>query len=574
MLEARADALEAGVLEDWRGRVARAQRHLGWTNAASVIRQHRAGVSLALSAPCDQLYTATEVNEWALCASLAGRNPIRWQWLEQALAQSQPDVGEPAVLEQSAALARLTRIASAASRPALRAIVEAARRREMPVVLDDETLTLGIGAGSRSWLLAAVPDRSDEIPWAQLHAVPTALVTGSNGKTTTVRLIAACAEAHGLASGYSCTDGVFVGGEQLEAGDYSGPVGARTVLRNPGVEAAVLETARGGILRRGLATSSAEVAIVTNVSADHFGEYGIDDLAALAQAKLVVRHALGPKGLLVLNADDRTLVACSAAVDSTIGWFALDADEPRLAAHRERGGAVCGVREGRLQASFAGTEFDLGAITAMPLSVTGSATYNVANLAGAALCALAFGVPARTIAAVYASFGGRVEDNLGRLMRLELGGVQILLDYAHNPAGLSGILEVAGHLRKRGRLGLLLGHAGNRADEDLQKLASVAAAADPDLVVVKEIDGYRRGRREGEVAGILRAALLGGGLTESATPVRLLELEAARYALEWARPGDLLVLLVHSLAARAAVTELLQRLHSGRWQAGQPLPAE
>ena len=139
----------------------------------------------------------------------------------------------------------------------------------------------------------------------ELRNVPTAIVTGSNGKTTTVRLLAACARAHGWRDGYNCTDGLFIAGEQIESGDYSGPVGTRTVLRDSRVEAAILETARGGILRRGLAAQRARVAVVTNVSADHFGEYGIDDLAGLADTKLVVASTIDDTGLLVLNADDR-----------------------------------------------------------------------------------------------------------------------------------------------------------------------------------------------------------------------------------------------------------------------------
>ena len=156
--------------------------------------------------------------------------------------------------------------------------------------------------------LGSLPFVAD-VPWSDLHDVPTALVTGSNGKTTTVRLIAACLRAAGHRPGYSCTDGLFIAGETVDSGDYSGPVGARTVLRERRVDAAVLETARGGILRRGLAVSRAKAAVVTNVSADHLGEYGIDDVGALADVKLTVASVVGATGLLVLNADDAMLRA-------------------------------------------------------------------------------------------------------------------------------------------------------------------------------------------------------------------------------------------------------------------------
>jgi UDP-N-acetylmuramyl tripeptide synthase len=193
----------------------------------------------------------------------------------------------------------------------------------------------------------------------------------------------------------------------------------------------------------------------------------------------------------------------------------------------------------------------------MPLSVGGSARYNIANLAGAALIAAELGVPPALIASVFARFGASVGDNFGRMMRFERDGVRILVDYAHNIEGLRGLLEVAEHLRGSGRLGTLLGHAGNRQDAEIEALARVAAGFHPALVVVKENEAHLRGRPPGEIPRIIRAALLQAGLPESALTVRMSELEAVRCALEWARPGDVLALPVHSAAARAAVLELL-----------------
>jgi cyanophycin synthetase len=337
------------------------------------------------------------------------------------------------------------------------------------------------------------------------------------------------------------------------------------VLRERRAQAAIVETARGGILRRGIALSQAQVALVTNVSPDHFGEYGIDDLAALADVKLSVASLVPPGGLLVLNADDAQLVGKAPGLTQRfsrcppLGWFALDADVALLREHRARGGSTCGVRGGRLSLSHAGAEHDLGPIAAMPLTVAGSATYNIANLAGAALAAAALGVPPATIAAVVARFGADAADNFGRLMRFERGGVRVLLDYAHNPEGLRGLLNVAEHLRGgTGRLGLLLGHAGNRQDTEIEELARAAAQFRPALVVVKENEAQLRGREPGEVPRLIRAALLRAGLPQAALVVRMSETEAARCALEWARPGDVLALPVHSAAARTAVLALLE----------------
>jgi len=201
----------------------------------------------------------------------------------------------------------------------------------------------------------------------------------------------------------------------------------------------------------------------------------------------------------------------------------------------------------------------LGSLAAMPLTAGGVATYNVANLAGAALAASALGIPASTVAAVFARFGDSPADNPGRLMRFEIGGVHVLVDYAHNAEGLRGFLTVARHLRRgAGRLALLLGQAGNRKNADIEQLVRVAAEFHPDLVVVKENESQLRGRAPGEVPQLIHAELKRLGLPESALPMAGSELEAVHAALAWARPGDVLALPIHSAAARSAVVALLE----------------
>ena len=504
-----------------------------------------------------------------MCAALYERDPSHWGGLKDSLAVAVASAGThsaeayPPEIEDEAALARLEHLAAAERRPHLRALADAAQSRALSWLLDDDAVSFGGGSGSRRYSLTALPFVAD-VPWDELHEVPTALVTGSNGKTTTVRLIAACLAAAGRRTGLSCTDGLFVGGELLEAGDYSGPVGARTILRDARVEAAVLETARGGILRRGLAVARADAAVVTNVSTDHFGEYGIHDLDGLADAKLTVVSIVPPTGRLVLNADDPLLLRKAEQLPARFGrlppvaWFALDADHAWLRRVRETGGASCGVRDGHLLLGVGGVERDLGPIARMPITLEGRASHNVSNLAAAALAAEALGVGCERIASAFARFGTDPADNAGRLMRFEVGGVQVLVDYAHNPDGLAASLRLARDLGAgRGRLGMLLGHAGNREDADLERIAAVVARHNPDLVVVKELEGYLRGRAPGEVPRIIRAALLRLGLADTAVPLRENEVEAARCALDWARPGDVLLLLVHSLAARAAVVEML-----------------
>jgi UDP-N-acetylmuramyl tripeptide synthase len=529
------------LLRDWRGRVQAMRAALGWDGDGAIVAEaFDAGAALAIAAPRERLFAATELNEWAWQGAAA-----------EALGLPLPMApGHPATLDFDSALLTLRCLEAAEARPALDGLVRAAMQRGLPVYEDDELVTVGAGAHGRTWPLAEVPGET-AVDFAALAAIPTALVTGSNGKTTTVRLLAAIAAQAGRVPGFNCTDGVFVDGERLESGDWSGPAGARRVLRDPRVDCAVLETARGGLLRRGLAVAHADAAIVTNVSEDHFGEYGIHSLAQLARAKLVVARALGPQGILVLNADDEVLSSAATDCPGRRAWFALDDGHPRLAAARAAGEATCAPREGRLWLCAGAQESDLGAVADMPLSIGGVAGYNIANAAGAALLAHALGFDASAIAATLARFGSRHADNPGRLQRWQRGGVEVLLDYAHNPDGLRGLLAIArGLLEPGGRLGLLLGQAGNREDEAIRALARSAAEGRPERVLLKDLPGYLRGRAPGEVPALLHEELRRAGLPETQLRMVLSEVDAARQLLAWARPGDVLVLPVHGAASR------------------------
>ena len=558
VLETTGIAIDQALLGAWRERVRKMCAALGWPDAAVVAHLHASGASLAFAAPLDQLLCATEVNEWAWLASLHGEGVFHAP-------------GHAAAWDEASALHTLRACARAEGDPGLIELVDAARARGLTALIDDATLSFGVGSGSRAWPLAALPPSAQEIEWDALHDAPIALVTGSNGKTTTTRLLAACMRAHGWHTAYTCTDGVFVDGNTIAAGDYSGPAGARTALRAPGVDAAVLETARGGLLRRGLAVQHANVAIVTNISDDHFGEYGVHDLDDLAAAKLIVARALGTRGTLVLNAADALLVRHAAGIESEMAWFALDADAAMLVAHRARGGTTCGVRDGRLYLHRGGQDHDLGVIAAMPLSFGGKARYNIANLAAAALAASALGIAPGLLRDVLARFGAAREDNPGRLQRWQLDGVSVFLDYAHNPDGLRGLLDLAAP-PSGGRRGLLLGQAGNRGDAEIRELAAIAASVEPDFVVLKDVGGMLRGRAPGEVPALLRDELARRGVHGTRVAEHLDEYEAVQAMLAWARAGDTLVLPVHGGTARPKVVALLDALQARGWRAGTPLP--
>ncbi len=520
---------------------------LGWRDVELISHVHSAITSLVISAPLDQLFTATEVNEWAWLSTVAKFNPELN--IFNATADRPNDVGDIAT-----AMARLSKQSAEEHNPPLMDLAAAAAKHQRTLLVDEEMVSIGGGVGSVSYPLDALPP-ADQIDWARVREIPTGLVTGSNGKTTTVRLIAAMARASQLSPGYSCTEGVFVDGEQLAAGDYSGPAGARTVLRDLRVDCAILETARGGMLRRGLAITHARVAVVTNVSADHFGEYGVDSLEDLADAKLIVAKSLDERGTLVTNADDPVLVRRSEHLWSKLALFAGDYQHALLQKKRQQGGRVCGVENGKLKLFHHQIEHDLGEIDAMPLTVNGSAAYNIANISAAVLAASVLGFSPTIVARVLSTFGRTRFDNPGRLERWEIHGVQIFVDYAHNPAGLAGLLTVANRMRTpmAGRLGLLLGQAGNREDEDIEALAKTAASFTPDLILLKDIGGMLRGREAGEVPAMLRTALLAAGVKCNQIAICESELEAAKQLVTWAKPGDAVVLPMHNVEARSSM---------------------
>ena len=569
--------------ERWRDSVTALRRALGWADAPAIIRRHAGGTLLAIAAPIDALFTATEVNEWA------------WENASRIFEPNTPVAINPVTgrpFDQlhllgenfSAVVAAFNARATAEINPRLVALRAAALHHSVSVFADDHDVSLGAGAGSRTWPLTELPEAAS-VPWSALHDIPKALVTGSNGKTTTVRLLAALIAASDAKYtgkvGYSSTEGVMIGKERAGEGDYSGPAGARLVLRDPRVEAAVLETARGGILRRGLAVETADVAIVTNISADHFGEYGIDSLVDLAEVKLVAAHALGTEGTLVLNADDPVLLARAANQVCQVALFAHNDAHPALVAHRVAGGSTCGLGDEQLWLTHQGERTSLGNIREMPLTLNGAAIYNVANISGAVLAAAALGVSINVITAIIKQFGSSRSDNPGRLERWTLPDITVLIDYAHNPGGLAMLLAGCYSIRldqvsrsgAAGRIGLLLGQAGNRRDEAIDELARTAAKFEPHYIVIKEIAGMLRGREVGEVPALLKNSLLAAGYPAENIYLVSDEVEAARHLLRWAQAGDVLVLPVHQSASRKALTDLLDEMEACHWHAGMRLPA-
>jgi cyanophycin synthetase len=486
-------------------------------------RTHNGGVVFAFEAPLDLLLPYADLAEIAAFAVCGLALPEDW----------------------TAVLERAFRVAQSS---ALVLLEREAQARGAAFLWDDEFVTLGLGTRSETYPVSALPDVA-RVAWQQLGRIPVALVTGTNGKTTTTRLLAHLSRMQYTRVGVCSTDGVAIGQEQAEQGDWTGPSAARRVLCDKTVDCAVLETARGGILRRGLAFRDYDVGVVTQVARDHLGSYGIDDLDAMAQVKGTVLEYVRPDGDAVLNACDPKLRALGPTLGARLACFAdLDAcvgDQRELvlaylAAHQNAGGRAALARDGELVFTGA-TEEKLIKVDIIPITFGGAARYNVENALAAALAADALGVPRAAIRAGLLSF--TAGDNPGRGELYQVSGKWLLVDFGHNAEGVSAVLALARTLATRAG-GLLhavvAGSPGDRATEDIHALGLAIEAAKPERVIVRELTDYLRGRQSGEVPAIIRGALL-------RTPMSLApsEVAAIEDALSSAGPNDVVVLLAH-----------------------------
>jgi cyanophycin synthetase len=398
------------------------------------------------------------------------------------------------------------------------------------------------------------------------RTIPVVAVTGTNGKTTTTRLVARILRGTGRKVGWTSTVGVFIEGENVLEGDYTGPAGAWRVLREPGLDIAVLETARGGILLRGMACQSNDVGVMTNISGDHLGLHGIHTVEALAEVKGVVLRTTRPSGWVVLNADDPLVRGQAAGLHASIIWVTQDAENATVAAHRHSGGRAVLAEEGWLIDARGEHAQRIARLDELPITFGGQARHMIENVLCATGVALALGLSNAEIAAGLRDFGADADDNPGRLHVYDLDGATVVLDYAHNEVGLTHLLRLArGYLRDGGRLTAIVGTAGDRTDEALRALGRIAAEQS-DHVVVKETRRYLRGR-----AGVdeMTALYLEGVEAGGAPPHTVAgdEPEALEIALRGLQPGDVVAMMCIESAteSRARLEELGGTAKAGRW---------
>ena len=384
--------------------------------------------------------------------------------------------------------------------------------------------------------------------------VPLVAVTGTNGKTTTVRLCAHMLKIHGRCVGMSCTDGLYVNDRRYDTGDCSGPKSARALLLNPQVDACVLETARGGILREGLAFDKCDVAIVTNIGGgDHLGMNGIRTSEQLAEVKRVVVQNVANTGFAVLNAADSLTAAMAEQCPGSVIFFAHDGRHPTMAAHRNQGGRMVYVKEGAITAAEGDREYRLVDVAAVPLTQVGRARFQIENAMAATAAAWGLGVPWDTIRAGLMSFVNDVQHAPGRFNVLTYAGATLVVDYGHNPDALLALVDTVERMPNK-RRHAMISAAGDRRDIDIVRQTEILGGSFDEVILFE--DQCNRGRPDGEVMGLLRKGLTNARRTAKVTEIRG-EFLAIETCLNRLRPGDLALLLIDQVEASL---EFIQRL--------------
>ncbi len=387
--------------------------------------------------------------------------------------------------------------------------------------------------------------------------IPTVAVTGTNGKTTTARLIAHLFTAQGLRVGMTNTDGVYVNGRQIDSGDCSGPKSARNVLLHPEVDAAVFETARGGILREGLGFDRCQVAVVTNIGAgDHLGLNYITTVEDLAVLKRVIVQNVATTGYAVLNATDPIVAAMASSCPGKIIYFAADRHHPVMATHRAQGHRTVYV-DGDSIVAAEGSWRETIHLRDVPITRNGKIGFQVENVMASVAAAWGAGLPWQTIRRGLSGFVNDSDNAPGRFNVMDFKGATVIADYGHNPDAMRALVQAVEALPAK-RRSVVISGAGDRRDEDIREQTVILGAAFDDVILYQ--DAAQRGRGDGEVMALLREGLAGAVRTQHVEEIRG-EFIAIDAALDRLQPGDLCLVLVDQV--EEALAHLARRIAEG-----------
>jgi len=528
-----ADIDKHKVVNVWQSWVAKLLAEFGWQQQTTY-RLHSEGANLALSAPIDALYCACDLAElaWHCCvAELIGETTPDWL---QRLSELREELAEEL-------------------NPELISLMHEAHKHGVSCIVDDDEVSLGMGKSSHTWPSRALPKLAD-IQWQQYQDIPRVFVTGTNGKSTSVRLASHIAKAAGYVAGVTSTDFIRVGEHIIDTGDYSGPGGARMLLRDPRTELAFLEVARGGILRRGLPLESVDAALITNVASDHLGQYGINTVAELAETKFVVAKGLNAQGTIVLNADNALVIEQGLKLDNKLCWYSTDESNVLVQSQLKSGGAAVFMRNKHIVYAVDNQEENIASLEEVPMTLNGAAQHNVQNALGVVGLCKALNLSTEAIRIGLKDFGSNAADNPGRGNVYEINGIKVLVDFAHNEHSMRAVVKTINQLPAKRKIAMF-SHAGDRSDKEIFDLTAAVTELDASLYVVTELERYLRGREIGEVP-----AIVGQYLQQKSVPPEKIQfaadaLEGTKIAMNFAQPGDVVLLFV--LADREQVHEYL-----------------
>jgi cyanophycin synthetase len=376
-------------------------------------------------------------------------------------------------------------------------------------------------------------------PPGKPYRIPIFSITGTNGKTTVTRLIAHILKNSGCTVGFTTTDGTYIGNNLIVSGDNTGPVSAQLVLKDPTVDVAVLETARGGIIRSGLGFDHSDVGVVTNIAADHLGLKDVNTLEDLARVKSVVPRSVSKRGYAVLNAEDDHVFGMRKLVEGSIALFSMDEHNARVQSHAEDGGVSCVYENGYITLLKGKWKVRVEKVTNVPITFGGRAGFMTQNALAATLACFVHGVSIEDIRNGLSTFTAGTAQTPGRLNFIEIGNFTVLMDYAHNPAGLTALTKFINKLPHKHRTVILNG-TGDRRDDDLREMGKLCGENFEQIIIRR--GNYLRGRDEKDMYRLLQEGIQQNGNNVKVKIVPESD-EAIRYALEHARKGELIVTL-------------------------------
>ena len=371
--------------------------------------------------------------------------------------------------------------------------------------------------------------------------IPIIAITGTNGKTTTTRLVAHIAKSAGYKVGYTTSDGVYIQNQMLMKGDCTGPLSSLFVLKDPTVDFAVLECARGGILKNGLAFQNCDIAIITNVSTDHIGLGGIDSIEQMAKVKAVVAETVFPHGYTILNADDDLVYAIKNDLKCNIGLFSMDENNPRIKAHCNKGGLAAVHENGYVTILKGNWKIRVEKVVDIPITYGGKATHNIMNTLPAILATYLYrNIKVADIKDALETFIPSPTQTPGRLNLFKFKNFDFLVDFAHNQAGLLLLSDFIGKMEGSPKVGIISG-TGDRRDEDIRDIGRISAGCFDEIIIRQ--DKNLRGRTALEIVDLLVE-----GINQTKTkdiPITIIfnEKEAITFAYENAKPGSLITIM-------------------------------